>query len=267
MMKKIILSTALMLATFVLEYAQMDDKFYHPDKQWLSTDSLPCEMIVFSTADGDTLHSLFVKPEVHVKGTVIYFHGNGGNTSKWAGHIMPLVRDGFQVCLFDYRGYGKSTGTPTHMNIASDARLWMDSLLRRDDVKSTKIVIYGASIGTQVATLIAREYNSRIVALAVDGMPASFTDVALASSPAEQHEVIKKYVTSPYSARENFRHIAGIKVLFIHSPEDFIPIAQAEEIYGSTGCEKQFWKYSGDHIKAPLLYPDMFVEHINWLIR
>lgn len=266
-MKQIILNTAFVLATLAPVNAQMDDKFYHPDKQWVNTDSLNCETIVLHTADGDTLYSLLVKPEVPVKATVFYFHGNSGNASKWVGHIRSLVDDGFQVCLFDYRGYGKSTGTPTHLNIASDARLWVDSLFRRNDIISTKVVIYGVSIGTQAASLVAREYNSKIAALAVDGMPASFTDVALATSPAEHHEVIRTYVTSPYSARENFGHITDIKLLFVHSPDDFIPIAQAEEIYSLTECEKRFWKYSGEHGMAPLLYPDTFVEYINWLIQ
>jgi esterase/lipase len=244
----------------------MDDKFYYPDRQWVNIDSLNYEPVILYTTEEDTLYSVFIKPEVPVKATVLFFHGNGGNASKWVGHFRSLIKDGFQVCLFDYRGYGQSTGTPTHLNIASDARLFMDSMFHRDDVKSTKVIIYGASIGTQVATLMAREYNSKIVALAVDGMPASFTDVALATSPAEYHEQIRAYATSPYSARENFKHIEGIKILFIHSPEDFVPIAQAEEIYDSVACEKQFWKYNGDHVLAPLLFPDTFVQYMNSLV-
>lgn len=258
---------ALLMSLFIPAHAQMDDKFYFPDKQWVNIDSLNCEPVILHTIDGDTLYSVFIKPEVPVKATILFFHGNGGNASKWVGHFRSLVKEGFQVCLFDYRGYGKSTGTPTHLNIASDARLFMDSMFRREDVKHTKIIIYGASIGTQVATLMAREYNVEIVALAVDGMPASFTDVALATSPVEYHEQIKLYVISPYSARENFKHIAGIKVLFVHSPEDFVPITQAEEIYNSITCDKRFWKYSGDHVLAPLLYPGTFVEYMNWLIE
>lgn len=255
---------ALLLGFVATAHAQMDDKFYYPDKQWIAIDSLGYESIVLHS-DSDTLYSVFVKPEVPAKATIIFFHGNGGNASKWVEHFRPLIKDGFQVCLFDYRGYGQSTGTPTHLNIAADARLLMDSLLRREDVKHTKVIIYGASIGTQVATLMAREYNTAITALAVDGMMASFTDVALATSPAEYHEQIKAHLVSPYSAKENFKHIKNIKLLFIHSPQDFIPIAQAEEIYNDATGEKRFWKYEGEHVRAPLLYPDTFTEYMNWL--
>lgn len=263
MKTKLILLLALLLTT-IMANAQMDDKFYYPDKQWVATDSVNYEEIRLKV-DNDTVHSILVKPNAPVKATILFFHGNGGNISKWLGHFKPLLKEGFQVCLFDYRGYGKSSGTPTHLNIASDARLWVDTILQRDDVKDTPVIIYGASIGTQVATLMAMEYNDAISGLVVDGMMASFTEVALATSPKEYHEQIKTYVISPYSARENLKHISGIKILFIHSPEDFIPIQQAEEIYNSLQSEKEFWKYSGDHVKAPLLYPEEFVKHINWL--
>jgi len=244
--------------------AQMDDKFYYPDKQWIPIDSVNYEEISLKVGE-DTIHSILVKPDVPVKATILFFHGNGGNISKWLGHFKSLLKEGFQVGLFDYRGYGKSTGTPTHLNIASDARLWIETMLQRDNTKDFPVIIYGASIGTQVATLMAREYNNAISGLVVDGMPASFTDVALATSPKEYHEQIKTHVISPYSARENFKHITGIKILFIHSPQDFVPLQQAREIYDNTSCQKRFWEYSGEHVKAPLLYPEEFIEYINWL--
>jgi predicted alpha/beta-fold hydrolase len=260
-----ILLFTLLICTLTAQ-AQMDDKFYYPDKQWEAIDSVNYEEISLKV-DKDTIHSILVKPDIPAKATILFFHGNGGNISKWLGHFTPLIKEGFQVGLLDYRGYGKSTGTPTHLNIAGDARLWIDTMLQREDVRNLPIIIYGASIGTQVATLMAKEYNDAISGLVVDGMMASFTDVALATSPAEYHEQIKAHVTSPYSARENLEHISGIKMLFIHSPQDFIPIVQAWEIYGNTSCQKRFWEYTGEHVRAPLLYPEEFVKHMNWMVE
>jgi len=246
--------------------AQMDEKFYHPDKEWLNIDSIKncSELIMF--AGNDTIHSVIIKPDRQPKATTIYFHGNGGNISKWMGHVMPLVSDGFQVCMLDYRGYGKSSGIPTHLNIAHDAQMFLDTLMTMDDIKETKLIIYGASIGTQVATHLTKENNDNISALVLDGMMTSFTDVALLTTPKEYHQYVKQYATSPYSAKEDIKEIRNIRILFIHSEEDPIPIDGAHQIYESSNCEKLFWIYEGKHIEAPLRYPKTFVEYMNKLL-
>lgn len=246
--------------------AQMDEKFYHPDKEWLPLPaSLDYREIVL-TADADTVHSLLINPATPAKATVLYFHGNGGNISKWIGHIKPLIDEGFRVCLLDYRGYGKSTGKPTHLNIAHDAQLLLDTLWTETDIRQVPLIVYGVSIGTQVATHLARNNNERIAALALDGMMASFTDVALLTSPAEHHEVIKQFVTSPYSAKEDIRHLKNLKLLVIHSEEDPIPLSGAQAVYESAECPKTFWLYKGGHVEAPLKYPEDFVRFFLGLI-
>lgn len=242
--------------------AQMDEKFYHPDREWVNIDSLDYQDIILY-ADTDTIYSVIFKPQERLKATILYFHGNGGNISKWANHIRPLVNDGFQVCMLDYRGYGKSTGTPTHLNIAHDAQMLLDTLLERKDVVDGKLIVYGASIGSQVAVHLTRNNNNKISALIFDGMMTSFTDVALLTSPKEYHEHIKQFITSPYSAKEDTKEIKNIKVLFIHSKEDEIPIEGAREIYNNLACPKIFWIYEGRHVEAPIKYPETFVEYIN----
>jgi pimeloyl-ACP methyl ester carboxylesterase len=87
----------------------MDDKFYYPDKQWKAIDSINHEEISLK-ADKDTIHSILVKPDIPAKATILFFHGNGGNISKWLGHFKPLIKEGFQTGMIDYREYGKSTG-------------------------------------------------------------------------------------------------------------------------------------------------------------
>jgi esterase/lipase len=262
---KNVLSILLLALSICSANAQMDEKFYHPDKEWLSMDSLNYQEIVLHS-EGDFIYSVIIKPQKPLKATILYFHGNGGNISKWINCIRPLVDDGFQVCMLDYRGYGKSTGTPTHINIANDAQMLLDSLLKREDIRHTKLMVYGASIGSQVATHIAKSNNKKISALILDGMMTSFTDIALLTTPKEYHEQVKQFVTSPYSAKEDIKEIENIKMLFIHSKEDAIPIEGAEEMYDNLSCVKMFWIYEGKHIEAPIKYPKTFVEYINKLL-
>jgi len=244
--------------------AQMDEKFYHPDKEWLNIDSSYQKIILYS--DSDTIYSVIIKPEELPKATIIFFHGNGGNISKWIDYVLPLVNDGYQVCMLDYRGYGKSSGKPTHLNIAHDSQMFLDTLLKREDVRHTKLIVYGASIGSQVATHLTKNNNEKISGLVLDGMMTSFTDIALLTTPAEYHEQVKQFVISPYSVKEDIKEVKNIKVLFIHSNEDTIPIEGAQGVYNNLSCPKMFWIYEGKHIEAPIKYPKTFVEYVNKLL-
>lgn len=243
---------------------QWDEKFYHPNKQWAPIESLAYEEILF-TADADTIHSILLEPDKEVKATILYFHGNGANASQWINHVKPLVEDGFRICLMDYRGYGKSTGKPTHLCIAADAQQLFDLLILRKDISQTPLWVYGASIGTQVATHLTKNNQDKISALILDGMMASFTDIAVATSPVEAREYVRQYVTSPYAAKEDIQELKDTKLLVIHSEEDVIPIAGAREVYERASCPKSFWLYEGKHIEAPLKYPAQLLEYVNQL--
>lgn len=244
--------------------AQMDEKFYFPDKEWISIEGVNYEEMMF-LVEKDTIYPAFIKPIGKPKATILYFHGNGGNISKWISSIRPLIEDGYQVCMLDYRGYGKSTGTPTHINIAHDAQFLLDTLLSREDVKDTQLIIYGASIGTQVACLLTHKNEEKVTGLVLDSMMTSFTDVAIAFSPEEHHSVIKQYVTSPYSAKEIIPVLKKPRILFIHSAEDLIPIEGAYALYEGAKCVKYFWQYDGKHVEAPIKHPDTFMHYINQL--
>lgn len=264
-MKKSIFILTLLLIVPVSVSAQFDEKFYRPDKEWVGLEG-KYEEIVFNSG-ADTVHSVLFMPEGRPVATVLYFHGNGSNISKWAGHVKPLVDAGMQVCMMDYRGYGKSTGTPTHDNIAGDARTLYSILIKRRDVRRMPVIVYGASIGSQAASLIAMENDGRVAALVLDGAMTSFTDVAVAASPPEHAEMIRRYVVSPYSAKDNVPGLRDTKLLVIHSEEDFIPVEGAKEMYESAVCEKYFWLYEGSHVAAPLLFPGEFAKRVSALIE
>lgn len=79
-----------------------------------------------------------------------------GNVTTYQYITKPLVDAGFQVVMIDFRGYGKSTGKPTHLNVAADGQMLFDKFINRPDIKNTKVYIYGASLGSQIATHLAK---------------------------------------------------------------------------------------------------------------
>lgn len=88
-----------------------NSKFYKPSKENTEITWAKCEESFFEGVNGKKLHFAFFKPIGNeVLATVFILHGNGGNLAACEPLIMPFVRNGFQVFIFDYQGFGKSEG-------------------------------------------------------------------------------------------------------------------------------------------------------------
>ena len=105
-----------------------------------------------TTKDGARLNAVEIKQD-SARGVVLYFHGNSGNISHLA-HVANLISGkGYDAILVDYRSYGKSTGELSEDNLRRDAQLFYDYTLTKYDEE--KIIIYGRSFGTGIATGLA----------------------------------------------------------------------------------------------------------------
>lgn len=249
-MKKLLLAGLACIFSFQFAQAQMDERFYFPNKTLDPMTHVTFEEFSFET-DTVTLTGIVMKPKKKPKATVLFFHGAGGNVSKYTFMAQPMVDNGYQVFLIDFRGYGKSTGKPTHVNIAEDGIAFMNYALKRKDVAGTKVILYGASIGSQVATKLAREYKDRVSGLVLDGAMSSFTELAAAYAPAEQKEMILKSLPSPYMAKEDIKATGSLPKLFIHSKEDSdVPYVLVENVFTNAPEPKELYVYNGKHLEA-----------------
>lgn len=244
----------------------MDERFYFPSKEWADMGNLKFEEVNLKS-DTVNLHGIFLKPEKKPKATVFFFHGAGGNVSRYTFMTKPLVDAGYQVFMIDFRGYGKSTGKPTHVNIATDAQLVFDYLIARPDVQKTKMILYGASMGSQAAAKIARDNQPKVHALILDGGISSMPDMALEKAPASQHDMIRNSFKVPYSAKEDVKMLKNIPVLVIHSKTDQeVGYAQGKTLFASANEPKQFLEYEGKHLEAMKTEPAKVVAAIDKLI-
>ncbi len=152
--------------------------------------------------------------------------------------------------MIDLRGYGKSTGKPTHQNIASDGQKMFDFLLTQSDIKNTKIYFFGSSLGSQIATHLARNNKDKISGLIIDGGISSFADVASTFAP-QYKDFINQMLKDVYTAKEDIKFTEGLPKLFIYSKNDStIPFSQGEEIYKNAAEPKQFLENKSEHIQG-----------------
>lgn len=267
-MKKCFFLLTSFVLTVLMATAQFDDKFYYPSKNVRPIDSsLKAEAFTLRT-DTVELTGLFLKPAGKPKATILFFHGAGGNVSTYLFMTRPLVEKGYQVLMADFRGYGKSTGTPTHLNILKDGQLFFDYLQKREELKGTRLIIFGASIGTQIAAKMAHDNQSKVAALVLDGPMSSFTDIAITYAPAEQHAMIKQFLTSPYAAKTDVTQIGGIPLLVVASKGDKeCPFAHAMVVYDAATGPKSMWEYEGGHLEAMKVDPAEYVKRIDGLLK
>ena len=188
-MKQVILVVIIALIANIRCYSQFDDKFYFPSKEWNDIENLSYTTMDF-LIDTDTINCMLFNSQEKTKGNIIYYHGAGGNISRYATIPTLLCKEGYNVFMIDFRGYGKSTGTPTHLNIANDAQIIIDSISQISPFNTYPNIIFGASIGSQIACKITKENPKFVSALILDGAMLSFTDIALKSTPESQKEII-----------------------------------------------------------------------------
>lgn len=95
----------------------------------------------------------FLPPDTTKKGVVLYFHGNKKNISWYSKYAPYFTRNGYQVWMIDYPGFGKSTGVFTEQNLYD----WALTLykLARANYEPGQIIIYGKSMGTGIAAQLA----------------------------------------------------------------------------------------------------------------
>src|SRR5258706_10167145 len=117
-----------------------------PDQLGLAYDE-----VRFKTRDGLELYGWFIPAKGPALGTVLQLHGNAENISTHFASLAWMPARGFNVFIFDYRGYGASEGEPTLAGAQIDIDAAMQALLARNDIDKDRIVIYGQSLGGALA--------------------------------------------------------------------------------------------------------------------
>jgi fermentation-respiration switch protein FrsA (DUF1100 family) len=144
--------------------------------QWVIPDSL-IERVLLFPPDGDTIYALFASAASDSAATVIYCHGNGQNINRYWGRVELLWQAGFNVFIFDYAGYGRSTGTPSGDACYADADAALKWCMSGHGIDSTRIAYYGWSLGSFMACHLAADMRPPC-ALVLESPMASTSAIA-----------------------------------------------------------------------------------------
>lgn len=246
--------------------------FYFPVTEMRGMDTIPHEEIPLQVADDVTIYSYFFAPQAGpATATVFFLHGAGGNVSLYLPAIRPLVENGFQVYALDWRGFGKSGGKPSHINVLADSKVAFADMLAREQVGSTPVIVLGQSLGGQVAVALTKEQQEKVAALVLDGSAASFASLAADNAPVEflrrQAEENPGDFHQPYVAEEDIREISATPKLIIQSRDDInVHPKRGQALFANAQEPKVFWQTEGKHIRTLINYPEQAVEKIEQLL-
>lgn len=236
---------------------------YRPLAADPSAAHLAFEDVSVTAADGPTIHGWYV-PLASTAPVVLLCHGNGGNISHRLDKLLRLRAAGASVLLFDYRGYGQSTGKPTEQGTYADAEAVYAWLVSTRKVPASRIVFYGESLGSGVAVELATRH--RPAGLIVESGFTSIDDMAKALFP---HLPLGWMVRYHY---DNVDKIGKVQapILVMHSPDDdVVPFALGQRLFAAAREPKTFVALRGRHndgyAVSGRVYIDAVAKFLNTL--
>lgn len=199
--------------------------------------------------------------ELHAKskhvGSLIFFHGNGENISTQFANVYWLANHGYDVYLFDYRGYGKSEGVPDLDGIISDYDVMLNAVLQKIS-KHEKLIVMGHSFGASLSIygVAHSRYRNRIAALISVSAFADYHEIT-------QEVLSRSWLTwvlqwplsytidNSYRPLDSVALISPIPLLIMHSEQDeIVPLHHAKELYAKAKSPRTLIVMKGDHNHA-----------------
>lgn len=202
---------------------------------------LEYEDVRLRTSDGLDLSGWYI-PAQDSDRVLLFFHGNAGNMSHRGDSIALFHQLGLNVFIFDYRGYGRSEGTPSEVGLYRDARSAWNYLTRDRGFASKDVILFGRSLGGAVAAKLASEVK-----------PGGLILESTFSSARDMADEVFPVLTRLVYLRFRFNTAAQIRqvhspVLVLHSPDDeIIPYHQGRKVFAAANEPRSFFQMTGDH--------------------
>lgn len=215
------------------------------------------------TSDGETIQSfLFLHDEIQKRPLFIYFHGNAGNLYYRFDNAEKLYQMHHDVLLVSYRGYAKSTGTPTEEGIYIDGASAANYAISELGYKENEISIFGRSLGSTVAVHIAQNREFRHVVLITP--LTSGKDMAVAMGLG----LIKFVAGDSYNSLQKINNLKS-PILIVHGDRDeVVPHHMGKQLFELyNGPKHMVTIKNGRHNDLQEVEPEIYWGEIKKFIQ
>lgn len=248
MIKSLLWITGIIVAGYLLVmlwmYLFQANILYHPAKKMRADPSaagLKFEDIFFETTNGLQLNGWFV-PAGDSALTILFCHGNAGNVSGRLETIRLLNDLGLNVFIFDYRGYGRSEGTPSEIGTYQDALAAWRYLIQIRGVEEGRIIIMGRSLGGSIAAWLAARKNPAAVII-----ESAFTSAAHLGADLYPWLPVRWLLKYDYNTAAYVQDI-NAPIFMAHSRDDeVVPFHHGKLLFKTVPKAKMFVELWGSH--------------------
>jgi fermentation-respiration switch protein FrsA (DUF1100 family) len=235
----LVVVAVILVASFYLFYPRVESFFiYFPETRFdFSPEEfrLPYKEASFNTEDGEGLHGWFF-PAGNNSPVILHFHGNAGNISHRLDLVQPFLRKGFSVFLFDYRGFGKSSGSPSERGLYRDGLAAWAYLVEKERVTPERIVLHGHSIGAAVAIEVALQKKVR--GLVIESAFTSTKDMARTMG---LFALISPVLPAHYHNLEKIRRVQAPKLIVHGERDEIVPYIMGRKLFEAALDPKDFY--------------------------
>ncbi|NQT94301.1 MAG: alpha/beta hydrolase [Lentisphaerae bacterium] len=255
----------------LLLYFRQSSYVYYPDRQVGLTPAylrLAFEDVRIGTADGETLAGWYVEAaagtdEGGADGlTVLLCHGNGGDIGDRLTTLQTFTALGMNVLIFDYRGYGESTGRPSEEGTYADGLAAWHYLTQERGVAADRIVIFGRSLGAAVGTWLAQRVEP--AALVLESAFTSAPDMAARMFPYLPVRLLCRF---RYDTLSRIGSV-GCPVLLMHSRDDeMVAFRHRDRLFAAAAEPRRMIETRGGHNAGGFESDASFIEGFTSFLK
>ncbi len=220
---------------------------YYPepwqDRDWARLSGLPLEDVWFQAVDGVRLFGWYVKSKAEGP-VILWCHGNAGNIIHRLDNLKYLYQVGLSVFLFDYRGYGKSQGfRPSEEGLYQDALGAYAYLTRIRKIRSSRIVLFGRSLGAAVAGELAAQRPAAALIL-----ESSFPSVEVVTKFHYAGLPMHWLLGAEFRLIDRLPKLSLAKLIIHGDKDDIIPLKLGRQVFDAAIPPKDWYVIHGaDH--------------------
>ena len=225
----------------------------------------PFEELVLPVEPNVRLHGWFFPSQEtqSSEGKVLLVcHGNGGNISHRLGLCKLMLQADASVLLFDYRGYGRSSGHPDEEGTYRDAQAAYHWLRTAKNFSPPQIIAYGESLGGGVVSELA--LREPLGGLVLQSACTSLPDLSTEMMPWFP---MRWFSTLQYNTHDKLPRLT-VPVLLLHSRQDLlVGFHHAERNFAAANPPKHLQELSGGHFEMIDVSRKPFLESLVQFLR